>query len=180
MSCYAFWHPCNTTHQLILLSGIHQQRLQFAEDADTDTGTWRQLPSSWFEKEDHWCTRLKRAELECKAWLLSLWFVSSTHHPLQCQAAPPVKFPRHSDPISPMTSAILLSSAGYQTEVGIQITFCCLPLLCSHTSRRQGEKPCLLQQKRSSEMTVILVCINKVLGANPRNTTRGDKSPVKS
>lgn len=92
-------------------------------------------------------------------------------------SCPPVKFPGHSDPISLMTSAILLSLAGYQTEVGIWISFCCLLSLCSHAGRRQGEEPCLLQQKKSSKMTIILVCINKALGCKPQKYNQGWQIP---
>lgn len=90
---------------------------------------------------------------------------------------PPMKFPGHSGPISLMTSAILLSSAGYWTEVGIWITFCCLPSLCSHAHRRQGEEPCLLPQKRSSKRTIIVMCINKVLGCKSQKYNQGWQIP---
>lgn len=152
MSSYCSRHPSNRIY-----TGVHQQRLQLAEDTDVDTGTWHWLRSFCFEREDHCCTWLQQAELNAKpgSWNHRMFgagrdlrdYIVQTplpqagnlpHHGsgshwgslfLQHTILFPdrLNFPGHSNQISLITNVILFSWSDYQTEIGIQIAFLLLP-----------------------------------------------------
>lgn len=173
MNCYSFWHPCSSTRWFILVSGIHQQRLQFAEDADRQWQT--ALSAQLLVPEGRWLmhsTAVGWPEAQSTAPVVC--FSNMQFSP--AKSCPPMKFAEHRDQISLMMNALSLSLAGYQTEVRIQIAFAC-PCSAATQAERREEEPSLLQQKRKSETSTILMCINRTLGWKIPETQSGMTNP---
>lgn len=162
----------------------------------THTGIWdpsAEAAVCWGCRHRHWHTvlapqllvwagrsqvhPLQWAELGCKAWLPSLRFVSSTHHPLPCQAALEWSFQGIQTEFHLWQVPFYLVQLATVQKLGSKSLSVACP--CSAAMQAEGKKsPVFFSRKAQAKWQQFQCASAKFWIANPRNTTRGDKSTV--